>query len=258
MALLELEQVEKHFGGLAAVNKVSMQADDGEILAIVGPNGAGKSTLLKLIVGLEGVTAGKVRFAGEDITAYAPHRVRQMGIAMVQQTPRHFPTMTVLENVVLGALFGQAGGHKREGEALRVAREALAFVGLANRGDDAVGMLNLQQQRFLELARAIAGQPRLLALDEVMAGLNDAELAASIDIVRTIRDEYKMTIVWVEHVMKAVMSLAERIVVLNFGTVLTEGLPQDVMRHPAVVEAYLGQALPAGTYAPRTGGVKHA
>jgi branched-chain amino acid transport system ATP-binding protein len=241
VAILELDKVEKHFGGLAAVDGVTMKADDGEILAIVGPNGAGKSTLLKMIVGLEVPTAGTIRFAGEDITGYRAHRVRQRGIAMVQQTPRHFPTMTVLENVALGALFGRAGAHQKEEQALELAREALSFVGLADRSRDPVGNLNLNEQRFLELARAIAGGPRLLVLDEVMAGLNDAELEAFIQIIRTIRDQFNMTIIWVEHVMKAVMRLAERTVVLNFGNVLTEGLPGEVMRHPAVIEAYLGE-----------------
>ena len=241
MAILELVNVEKHFGGLAAVNGVTMKADDGEILAIVGPNGAGKSTLLKLIVGLDVPTSGTIRFAGAEITRQPAHRIRQMGIAMVQQTPRHFPTMTVLENVVLGSLFGRVGAHRKEEAALELAREALSFVGLYDRSHEPVGNLNLHEQRFLELARAIAGQPRLLVLDEVMAGLNDAELDASIKIIRTFRDRFNMTILWVEHVMKAVMSLAERTVVLNFGNVLTEGLPKDVMRHPAVIEAYLGE-----------------
>jgi len=250
MSLLELEQVHKHFGGLAAVNGVTLRADDGDILAIVGPNGAGKSTLLKLIVGLETPTRGTIRFSGEDITRYPPHRVRQMGIATVQQTPRHFPSMTVLENVALGAIFGRAAArrtteraHETQDQALALADEALAFVGLADRRHDIVGNLNLHEQRFLELARAVAGQPRLLVLDEVMAGLNDAELEASIKIIRAIRDQFNMTILWVEHVMKAVMQLAERVVVLNFGQVLTEGLPEDVMRHPAVVKAYLGKEL---------------
>jgi len=243
MALLELDQVHKHFGGLAAVNGVNVRADDGEILAIVGPNGAGKSTLLKLIVGLETPTRGAIRFAGQEITQAPPHRVRQMGIAMVQQTPRHFASMTALENVALGALFGRAGSQRQEEQALELAGEALSFVGLADRRHDPVGHLNLHEQRFLELARAIAGGPRLLALDEVMAGLNDTELEASIAIIRAIRDQFNMTIIWVEHVMKAVMSLAERVVVLDFGTILTEGLPAEVMRHPAVVKAYLGQEL---------------
>lgn len=243
MAILELVKVEKHFGGLVAVNSVTMKADDGEILAIVGPNGAGKSTMLKLIVGLEVPTSGTIRFAGEEITRHPAHRIRQMGIAMVQQTPRHFPTMTVIENVALGALFGRAGVHRKEEQALKLAGDALSFVGLADRSREPVGNLNLHEQRFLELARAIAGGPRLLVLDEVMAGLNDAELSASIEIIRMIRDRFNMTIIWVEHVMKAVMSLAERIVVLNFGNVLTEGLPKDVMRHPAVIEAYLGEEI---------------
>lgn len=217
-----------------------MGVDEGEILAIVGPNGAGKSTLLKLIVGLESPTAGRLRFADEDITNDRPHRVFQRGIALVQQTPRAFPTMNVLENAAVGALFGRAGLHATEKEALAVADEALDFVGLADRRLDQVGNLNLHQQRFLELARAISGRPRLLLLDEVMAGLNDAELDASIEIVQTIRDRFSVTVIWVEHVMKAVMRLAERIVVLDFGKVLTEGRPEDVMRDPHVVEAYLG------------------
>jgi ABC-type branched-subunit amino acid transport system ATPase component len=243
MAILELDKIVKHFGGLAALNGVTMKADDGEILAIVGPNGAGKSTLLNLVVGLEVPTRGTIRFAGEDITRAPAHRVRQMGIATVQQTPRHFLTMTVLENVALGALFGKEGTHRKEGQALELAGEALSFVGLVDRGHDPVGNLNLNERRFLELARAIAGQPRLLVMDEVMAGLNDAELEAFIKIIRTIRDQFNVTIIWVEHVMKAVMSLAERTVVLNFGNVLTEGPPEDVMRHPAVVEAYLGEEI---------------
>lgn len=243
MALLELDQVEKHYGGLAAVNGVTMKADDGEILAIVGPNGAGKSTLLELIVGLETPTRGTVRFAGEDITHHPAHRVRQMGVAMVQQTPHHFSSMTVLENAAVGAMFGSPSGGHAENWALATANEMLELVGLADRRHDPVGNLNLHEQRFLELARAIAGQPRLLVLDEVMAGLNDVELEASIEIIRTIRDQFNVTIIWVEHVMKAVMSLAERTVVLDFGNVLTEGLPEDVMRHPAVVEAYLGKEI---------------
>ena len=241
MGILELNSVEKHFGGLPAVGGVTLGVDEGEILAIVGPNGAGKSTLLKTIVGLETPNEGSIRFAGSDIAGLAPHRIRQLGVAMVLQTPRMFESMTVLENVALGAMFGGSEGLVYEGDAIGPSHEALEFVGLSDRAADDVGSLNLHEQRFLGLARAIAGRPRLLLADEVMAGLNDTELQASIDIVRTVRDTLGVTVIWIEHVMKAVMDLAERVVVLNFGIVLADGDPQEVMRDPAVVDAYLGQ-----------------
>ena len=240
MPILELDGVQKHFGGLPAVDGVTMRVDDGEILALVGPNGAGKSTLLKAISGLDPPTAGSIRLKGADLTRLTPHRARQAGIAMVLQTPRPFAGMTVRENVVVGALFGSGDGRLDEATAFDRAEEALGFVHLAGRGDQDVGTLNLHEQRFLELARALAGRPQLLLLDEVMAGLNDTELHASIEIVRTARDVLGVTVIWVEHVMKAVLSLAERIVVLNFGRLLADGAPHEVMRDPAVVTAYLG------------------
>jgi ABC-type branched-subunit amino acid transport system ATPase component len=238
--LLELEEVGKHFGGLPAVDGVNVGVDDGEILAIVGPNGAGKSTLLKLIVGLERPTSGSITFDGRQITGLPTHTVSRLGIAMVQQTPRVFPSMSVLENATLGAIFGSDVGNPSQGEAQATGGEMLTIVGLGDRHDDQVGNLNLHERRFLELARALAGQPKLILLDEVMAGLNDSELSASIEMVRTIRERFGITVVWVEHVMKAVMQLAERVVVLNFGRVLAEGPAETVMRDEAVVEAYLG------------------
>jgi ABC-type branched-subunit amino acid transport system ATPase component len=238
--LLELEEVGKQFGGLPAVDGVNVGVDEGEILAIVGPNGAGKSTLLKLIVGLERPTSGSITFDGRQISGHPTHTVSRLGIAMVQQTPRVFPNMSVLENATLGAIFGSDAGGRTESEALAMGREVLTIVGLGDRPGDQVANLNLHERRFLELARALAGQPRLILLDEVMAGLNDAELSASIEMVRTIRERFGITVVWVEHVMKAVMQLAERVVVLNFGRVLAEGPAETVMRDDAVVEAYLG------------------
>lgn len=243
MGILELTEVEKHFGGLPAVDGVTMAADDGEILAVVGPNGAGKSTLVKLIAGLEVPTRGFIAFGGKSLTGLAPHGIRHRGIAMVPQTPRIFPSMTVRENVVLGAMFGGTNGLVTEMNAVAEANQALAWVGLDNRAADRATSLNLHQQRFLELARAVAGRPRLLLLDEVMAGLNESELQSSIEIVRTLRDHLGLTVIWVEHVMKAVIDLAERVVVLDFGRVLVDGPPRKAMREQSVIDAYLGQAL---------------
>jgi ABC-type branched-subunit amino acid transport system ATPase component len=241
MALLAVDAVEKRFGGLPAVDGVTFGVDEGEILAVVGPNGAGKSTLLKTIGGLERPSAGTVTLAGERVDGLAPHRVRRRGIAMVMQAPLTFGSMTTLENVLLGAMFGGGDGVVGEPEAIRRAQEALAFVGLEGRANQPVASLNLHQQRFLEMAKALAGRPRLLLVDEVMAGLNDAELAASVQILRTARDTLGITVIWVEHVMQAVMRLAERVIVLNFGRMLAEGEPEAVMRHPDVIDAYLGE-----------------
>jgi branched-chain amino acid transport system permease protein len=221
---------------------VTFGIDDGDIVAVVGPNGAGKSTLLKLIVGLDRPTRGSIRLDGARIDGLTAHQVRHKGIAMAMQRPLPFGSMTVLENAVLGAMFGGADGTVGEREARRRAAESLAFVGLEQRAGLPVSSLNLHQLRFLEMAKALAGQPRVLLLDEVMAGLNEAELAASVEIVRNVRDRLGTAILWVEHVMSAVIQLAERAVVLNFGKVLAEGVPQVVMRDPEVVDAYLGRA----------------
>jgi branched-chain amino acid transport system ATP-binding protein len=239
VAILELADVEKRFGGLPALAGVTFAVDEGEIVALVGPNGAGKTTLLKAIGGMQPPSRGRVVFDGVDITGFRSHRVRHAGVAMVLQTPRAFETMSVGENAALGALFG--GPHTSQADAARRGTEMLEFVGLADRRDAPVGSLNLHEQRFLEIARQLAGRPRLVLLDEVMAGLNDTELASSIDMVQRARAELGVTVIWVEHVMKAVMSLAERILVLNFGELIADGPPSDVMRLPDVVTAYLGE-----------------
>jgi ABC-type branched-subunit amino acid transport system ATPase component len=221
---------------------VTFGIDDGDIVAVVGPNGAGKSTLLKLIVGLERATAGSIQLAGERIDGLTAHQVRRKGIALAMQRPLPFASLTVLENALLGAMFGVEHGVLSEREGRQRAAEALAFVGLDERAAQPVSSLNLHQLRFLEMAKALAGRPRVLLLDEVMAGLNDAEIAHSVHIVRSVRDTFGTAILWVEHVMSAVIQLAERAIVLNFGQVLAEGEPAVVMRDPRVVDAYLGQA----------------
>jgi branched-chain amino acid transport system permease protein len=221
---------------------VTFGIDDGDIVAVVGPNGAGKSTLLKVIVGLERPTHGSVRLRGARVDGLTAHQVRRKGVAMAMQRPLPFGSMTVLENAALGAMFGDGDGVVPEREARRRAFESLAFVRLEKRAEQPVSSLNLHQLRFLELAKALAGRPTLLLLDEVMAGLNESELAASVEIVRNVRDKLGMTILWVEHVMSAVIQLAERAIVLDFGRLLAEGAPEVVMRDPRVVDAYLGQA----------------
>ncbi len=197
---------------------------------------------MKVIVGLERPTHGTVRLGGTRIDGLSAHQVRRKGIGMAMQRPLPFGSMTVLENVVLGAMFGDGQGVVGEREARLRAGDVLAFVRLEERARQPVSSLNLHQLRFLELAKALAGQPKLLLLDEVMAGLNESELAASVEIVRNIRDQLGTAILWVEHVMSAVIQLAERAIVLNFGKFLAEGEPVVVMRDPRVVDAYLGRA----------------
>lgn len=239
MPILEVAGVEKHFGGLPALGGVSFTVNEGELIALVGPNGAGKSTLLKAIGGMQAPTSGSIRFDNAEISGLKPHQTRHSGVAIVLQTPRPFETMTIRENAALGAIFG--GQRISESIALKRADEMLDFVGLADRRSESVGNLNLHELRFLEIARQLAGGPRLILLDEVMAGLNDSELDHSVDLVRRARAEFGLTVIWVEHVMKAVMSLAERILVLDFGLLIADGVPQDVMRKPEVVIAYLGE-----------------
>ncbi len=246
MAILEVRDLSKRFGGLPAVDAVDFDVEPAEVFAIIGPNGAGKSTLLKMISGMLTPSAGSVVFDGVDITGRKPHRIRHSGIAKVLQTPRVFETMTVHENAALGAMFGGTGGRRPEREALGVADEVLDMLGLGGRGRAAVGSLNLHQKRTLELARALAGRPRILLLDEVMAGLNPVELTTYIEVVRRVRDELDVTVVWVEHLMKAITALADRVFVLNFGQRLALGGVDDVLSNPEVIEAYLGRGVATG------------
>ena len=233
-ALLEAQSLSKHFGGTAALKQVSFSARAGEIVGLIGPNGAGKTTLLNLLSGVLRPSGGRVLFGGRDLTGMKTHAVARMGIARTLQTPRSFQSMTVLENVEIGSLFGTPPGKKTQSIAM------LDLVGLGARRDSPMASLNLQERKNVELARALAMAPRVVLIDEAMSGLNPTEVEDSMRLIRRVRDETGVTILWVEHLVKAIMQVVERIVVLNFGEVIASGPPSEIARNEAVIEAYLG------------------
>ena len=237
MTLLSCRDVHKSFGGVHALVAVDVDLQEREILGLVGPNGSGKSTLINVLSGFFGADAGQVQFEGKDILSLEAHEIAAQGIARTFQIPRPFATMTTRENVAVSYMFGN---QKHSLASARVAaNEWLDFTGLADVAEQEVDQLNLQQLKFLELARALATEPKLLLLDEVLAGLNPSEIEASVAMIRRIHDQ-GITIVIVEHVLRALMSLSDRIVVLDQGQVIAEGEPQVVMADEAVVAAYLG------------------
>lgn len=239
MNLLQVRGLVKHYGGVPAVDGLDLDVAAGQILAVIGPNGAGKSTLLRLLMGQIRPTAvDRVTLDGRSMVGLSAHRVRHAGIAMAAQTPRHFSGLTVLENAAVGAMFA-AGKPRREPVALRDARWALELVGLSARAHARPTELTLQERRLLEFARVLAGHPRLVLLDEVMAGLNQAEIERFAGVLTAARRELGLTVLWVEHVMPAVTLLADRVCVLQLGRVLTEGTPSRVLADRRVVAAYL-------------------
>jgi branched-chain amino acid transport system permease protein len=222
-----------------ALAGVSLDVREGEILGLVGPNGSGKSTLINVVSGHYRPDGGGIRFDGVELAGRAAHRIAGLGIARTYQIPRPFARLTVRNNVAVAGMFGRTGHDRRTAE--REAARWLEFTGLADRAEALPGALNLHQRKFLELARALASEPRLVLLDEVLSGLTASEMADAARLVRQIRDR-GATVVFVEHIIRAVLDLSDRVVVLNYGQVIASGAPHDVMRHPDVVRAYLGKA----------------
>jgi branched-chain amino acid transport system ATP-binding protein len=252
-AALTIQDLGIRFGGLVALEDVSIQVAPGTIHAVIGPNGAGKTTLLNLVTGLYRPTTGRVSLGGEVLTGLAPHRIAARGVARTFQNTELFGELTARENVLVGLHrhlgYGLAastlrlpGFRRAEREAARRSEELLTLVGLEGQAETAAGDLALGQQRRLELARALAVEPRLLMLDEPAAGLRVAEAEALSAVLRRLRDELALTLVLIDHVMRVVMGVSERVTVLNLGRKLAEGTPDEVRRNPAVVAAYLGGA----------------
>jgi branched-chain amino acid transport system ATP-binding protein len=239
MPLLEGTGVTKYFGGLAAVSHVDFSVEQGEVVGLIGPNGAGKTTLFNLVSGALVPKSGVIRFKDEKITGLKPHKICRMGVARTFQSVKIFPNLPVLENVLLGSLFGTPNSVSSD-DAANKAIELIEFVGLSTVRAAPAKDLTLVNQKRLEVARALATGPELLLLDELMAGLNSAEVAQAMELVARIR-EAGVTVFMIEHVMKAIMSVCDRIMVLHHGEKIAEGTPQEIATSKTVVEVYLGE-----------------
>lgn len=245
MPLLEGKGVTKYFGGLAAVSNVDFNVEQGEAFGLIGPNGAGKTTLFNLISAALTPKSGQIRFKGKNITGLKPYRICRMGVARTFQSVKVFDYMPVLANVMLGSYFGTST-NMSSADAARQAAELVEFVGLSKVIETPAKDLTLANQKRLEVARALATNPELLLLDEMMAGLNPAELAQAMELVTRIRDK-GITIIMIEHVMKAIMNVCERIMVLHHGQKIAEGTPQEIATSETVIKIYLGRKAHAGS-----------
>jgi branched-chain amino acid transport system ATP-binding protein len=235
--LLQVQGLTKRFGGVAAVNQVSFELAPGRIVGLIGPNGAGKTTLVNLITGVHRADSGSLRFEGRDVTRQRPFEAACRGLSRTFQIVQPFPRMSVLDNVTAGALF--AGGAASPAQARREAMAQLRFVGLQAQAEQPAAALTLPSRKRLELAKSLAMRPRLLLLDEVNAGLNNAEIGAAIELIRAIASQ-GITVLLIEHLMKVVFSLCDDLLVLHHGELIAQGVPQAVAADPRVIEAYLG------------------
>jgi len=239
--MLAVEGLSKRFGGFLAVNQVSFEVRQGEILGLIGPNGSGKSTTFNLIAGTLRPTSGSVRFEGRDIGSLSAHTICRGGVARTFQIPRPFRKLSLIENVALAAYYGAAGGISRA-EARRRAEEALGLVGLPTDAAATTAGLGAAALKKLELARALATKPRLLLADESLGGLDSSEMERAADLLESIRSRMGVTIIWVEHIMGVLMRIVDRVIVLDHGEKIFEGAPAQAAVDPRVTEVYLGKA----------------